>query len=526
MLVKNFHFDKPCELYDLLLIIVLTITDEQFVDILCNNTIDVLGKYIDVIKHTEFTNVFNICLTIYNAYINDSNILSNLLEQFRKYKQHDITDKNEIWTEKDIVEIMFNEIKQLCNHVVNKYGYINVFDPCVGGGNLIKPFINMYKHKTNIYGCDILKHYIMLNKLELLINNIHGEFFHDDYMNIPNKDLPQNCITICNPPYSKRISNHHAIEFHAKSTQHSLLCCYIYPISQLSKPICKQYRDIILSKHDVIKVLKMGNKLFYNPTGFVGTGDISIVITICKQPVCKPLRIYDLSLYGSDRRKTPHGGVVVSKQGLKQLSDYKHGLIKSEDKQITIDDITWVDNNLLTINEDELCLLYKDIRIQLLKQQINDYITNNEHIIINLGDELDGINNLVNNMKFKQVKLTELFELVACKKYTISKTTNGNIPLYSSSQIDKPVKHVNEYSYICNDDEQLVRINKNGSVGYCFRCAGTFALTSDVLLTRLLTPITDENLMLISLQLNKQYDWKNKLTNDKFNNTTIYVSCI
>ena len=282
MLVKNFHYEKPNELYDLLLIILLSFTDKQlvqyytkktyevdklFITMLCQNVLDTLGKqyekYTEAIKHTEFTNVFNTCKTIYEAYNTNYNIVGSLLNQFKKYKQDYTTNKNEVWTEKDIATLMFNEVKSLCNYLVNKFGYINVFDPCVGGGNLLKPFINEFNNKVKLYGCDILKHYTMLNKLELLINNIQGDFYNVDYMEINNKDLPRNVITICNPPYSKNISKYEAIEFLAKSSTHSLMCCYIFPINQLKKPTCKQFRDIILSNHDVIKVLKMGSKLFY-----------------------------------------------------------------------------------------------------------------------------------------------------------------------------------------------------------------------------------------------------------------------
>ena len=299
MLVKNFHYAKPNELYDILLIILLSFTcddtkqyykynsqqvDKVFIDILCQNALDTLGKqyekYTETIKHTEFNNVFNTCKTIYEAYNTNYNIIGSLLDQFKKYKQDYTTNKNEVWTEKDIAVLMFNEVKPLCNHLVNKLGYINVFDPCVGGGNLLKPFINEFNNKVKLYGCDILKHYTMLNKLELLINNIQGEFYNVDYMEINNKDLPQNVITICNPPYSKNISKYEAIEFLAKSSSHSLMCCYVFPKSQLYKQnnVIQAAKTTLLNNHYVIKILNIG-EIFKN----VKTGDITIIITVSKR---------------------------------------------------------------------------------------------------------------------------------------------------------------------------------------------------------------------------------------------------
>ena len=209
----------------------------------------------------------------------------------------------------------------------------------------------------------------MLNKLELLINNIHGEFYNVDYMEINNANLPQNVITICNPPYSKNISKYEAIEFLAKSSTHSLMCCYIFPLSQLRKPACKQYRDTILSNHDVIKVLKMGSKLFYTSTGFIGTCDIAIIITMKKTTKPKQTLIYDLSLYGTERKKIPHGGVIISKQGLKTLDDYKHNILTPETKQLTTNSLAWVDNDEFNTDEDSLRKQYKDISIKLFKQR-------------------------------------------------------------------------------------------------------------------------------------------------------------
>ena len=150
-------------------------------------------------------------------------------------------------------------------------------------------------------------------------------------------------------------------------------------------------------------------------------------------------------------------------------------------------------------------------------------IDNNENTIIDIGRELQQIHNAVNTMSFKQVKLNELFIEVKCKKFTISKTTDGDIPLYGSSQVDKPIKYINDYSYSCHDGEYMVRINKNGSIGYCFRHSGTFALTSDVMLVRPLIDVNNINLRLIGIQLNNLYSWSHKLNIKRFNDTSVYI---
>ena len=535
MLVKNFHYDKPNELYDILLIIMLSFVcedikqyyninnpsdlakvDKEFVNILCQTAIDTLGKqyekYTETIKHIEFINVFTTCKTIYEAYTSDYNIVGSLLDQFKKYKQDYTTNKNEVWTEKDIVALMFNEVKPLCDHLVNKLGYISVFDPCVGGGNLLKPFINTYHNKVKLYGCDILKHYTMLNKLELL-------------MEVNNQDLPPNVITICNPPYSKNISKYEAIEFLAKSSTHSLMCVYIFPINQLRKPTCKQYRNQILANHYVTKVLKMGNKLFYDSNGFIGAGNISIVITMRKTKLYKQLKIYDLTLYGSDRRKVPRGEIVISKNGLKQLEDYQRGLLKPEVKQVNTNSLVWVDDDGLTMDEDELREQYKNISIKLLKEKISDMIDNNENTIIDIGRELQQIHNTVNTMSFKQVKLNELFKVV---NKTSGQSDSNDVPKYGATKQNEPVKYTNTYNYCIPTDENLNSYvwfvsTGDGAAGYCHRLKHRCVYLQSSFLTKTKDIIDDVNLMLISMQLHKVFSHSNTLTRQRFNTTSVYI---
>ena len=140
---------------------------------------------------------------------------------------------------------------------------------------------------------------------------------------------------------------------------------------------------------------------------------------------------------------------------------------------------TNINNNVANIlSQPNLLTKIKNNVKLTLDEYTNQTIDEIKHKHVNTI--LYKINEVVSNILFKQVRLNEMFEIV---NILYLKTSDGMIPLYGSSQTDKPVKLVNEYSYICND-EQLVRINKNCSVGYCFCCNGRFVLISDVMLTR------------------------------------------
>ena len=152
-------------------------------------------------------------------------------------------------------------------------------------------------------------------------------------------------------------------------------------------------------------------------------------------------------------------------------------------------------------------------------------IDNNENTIIDIGRELQQIHNAVNTMSFKQVKLNELFIEVKCKKFTISKTAEGDIPLYGATVANKPIKYINDYSYSCHDGESVITINKDGSAGYCFRHSGTFALNSHVKLYKEVNGVclSDDNLRLVSLQLNNIFSFSNSMTTERFNTTSVYI---
>ena len=65
---------------------------------------------------------------------------------------------------------MFNELNKIISS--DKISHeITICDPCIGGGNLLKPFIEKYDN-LNIKGCEINKYLAMNTKIELIINGI------------------------------------------------------------------------------------------------------------------------------------------------------------------------------------------------------------------------------------------------------------------------------------------------------------------------------------------------------------------
>ena len=130
------------------------------------------------------------------------------------------------------------------------------------------------------------------------------------------------------------------------------------------------------------------------------------------------------------------------------------------------------------------------------------------------------------NAKFKKFKLSELFIEIPCKKFVISKCSKGNVPLYGATKSEKPIKYVKEISYDHDNSDNncdTITINKNGSIGYCFRRYDKFAITQDVSLYSLSIDLTDYDLDIISIQLNHVFSYHYKINKERFNETFVYI---
>jgi len=289
-LISTFNIEKQEDLFSLLTIIISSfvnddlihyyktykITNESetnddsvFIDKLVSNAREILKdkqyeKYLTKISVTKFTNCFRVCKIIYDTYMNDPRMISKLFQQFKKYNRTDIS-RNQIWTESPIAEIMFREIDNL---VENRASKITICDPCIGGGNLLTDFVNCYKN-IEIKGSDIDSNLVMNNKLEYITKGIRHSLYSKSYFDIDDKELESD-FTICNPPYTYKLSKKECYEFVFKSLHHSRYCCYILPKDRIVKE--KSFSKC-LEIGRVIKIIELG-KIFKG----VGTGDIIIIL--------------------------------------------------------------------------------------------------------------------------------------------------------------------------------------------------------------------------------------------------------
>lgn len=285
-------------------------------------------------------------------------------------------------------------------------------------------------------------------------------------------------------------------------------------------------RTTLLNNHYIVKILNIG-EIFKN----VKTGDITIIITISKKlyrniPKCL---YYDLTCLPSCKyyKKTLRQNVyTITKDGWELIKNTKP-------TEITIDYNNYVilsDDRQTTIAENQLRRIILDTKTKSLQTEINNLFTewkqNDKPLdLTTIIKQCEDIKEEVNSMKFKQVKLNELFVFV--------NKCNGvgeNIPKYGATQNNEPVGYLNTYNYCVPNDEDLNNYvwfvtTGDGAAGYCHKLKHRCVNLQSSFLTKTNTPITDENIMLISLQLHQVFNHSNTLSKQRFNNTFVYIVC-
>ena len=132
-------------------------------------------KTITYIKNTTTTDFYELCKAYYDTYKANPQIITTLHQQFKKYVEAS-KGQNEIWTDLFISNIMFKECDDIIKNRLNlsPRDKIYICDPCIGGGNLITPFLNDYP-KIEILGCEIDESITLTTRLNLKINGYKFE---------------------------------------------------------------------------------------------------------------------------------------------------------------------------------------------------------------------------------------------------------------------------------------------------------------------------------------------------------------
>ena len=509
ILVSNFHFDKAEELHDILTIIISSfINDElikyyslkddmitkEFVNLLIENSKNILGnednkydKYFEVITKIEFKDCFKICKTIYDSYQNDYTIISKLFQQFKKYNSYSLS-KNEVWTEPEIARIMFHELMKNISDTKN----ISICDPCIGGGNLLIPFIENYKN-INIIGCDINSNLALNMKLELMIKGIQNKNIHDtDYFKVDTNSLNSD-IVICNPPYTKKISKHDCLEFVNRTLTHSKYCSYIIPKNKLF--IERKELERLIENYSIISIIELG-EIFKS---VASTGDI-IILTCSSNKTNDKTKYINMSNLADEHKK-------VIRSNEYKFTDKGNELLNSyyEDKINVIEYIPTVDqpypNDTKNIIEVVKTNVINELTKSFLFTKKNQYLSNDskktiENIFRKHILNIKNCKNIIDLMKILykydfdhtvKIKLSNYFNLVKKTKNYKYKTTDkssGDIPLFACKKLDNGIaRYVENEEY--EGDIIAVVHHRDATCGYSFHYSGKLAWNTSIFIIEL-----------------------------------------
>ena len=545
MLVNCYKFENAKDLHDILTIICVSIlddkfrkyyevsedkVDEEFVNNLVNlvetKITDSTVNYkhiLEAIKRLPFRNSFSICKTIYNSYKANPKLIGQLFQQFKKYNDY-IGSNNEIWTPPIITELMYNIGKKYANK-----DKITILDPCIGFNALIYPWI---QNNVNIIvkGCEISSRLYFMGKLDLMIKGISEPLTYCKDFMTTNEELLKADICVCNPPYTRNISNgYDCLDFVNKSVDCAKTSIFIFPKSRLINN--KQLKETFLKKAKLLEIIELGNNIFKG----VNTGDIIIIVCQKMKDKNKDIKTkyYNLSAISKEFKNIPHSdGTKLTEKGKQTLSDYVNGVVEYIEYTPTVDNIIPIEEedkfiNVINdnLNKNTLNVIQSIDKLSYMSQESKNKIMN---IILEEYEKYTNDVNLLEqstNNNVIDVRFGDVFELVKHKTTDKRKHNSGIYPFVHRTQFNNGVDDYLETYTEDTEDNIFCIADLNG---YASVHTGKFSIGDHMVTVKLTEKYkhldVNTNVILLRGQLmSSQWKYNNLLTYNKIKDKTIKV---
>ena len=483
------------------------------------------NKYNDNVFSNQFTFIKN---SVNNKYlyqiiimiISDINIsksediLNKFYSEFYAYDKNNEPSLGVVLTPEDIVHLIVSTLDISKNDIV--------LDFCMGTGSFL---IAAGKYTNNLYGCENNEERYTLAKCNFILHNYNEKYLeYKSCFNVNYKSNSINKITI-NPPFSCNCldeENSNCIINWKKFTNERKYVIYaldllvpggitaaIIPRSNFKSTNKKEiisFKKTLLKHSIILKMINLNNKVF-SPAASVET----TIIFFQKSIKIKRNYLTKIIDYTND------GYLIKKKMRIKYTNP---NMLNIEEKILTENnDWNFSKNN---INHGFDNSLQTELELRIFDAK---YAKKRLNLMMNFNEKY----NLYND-NLKEVKLSEILYPIKYKSYSTDKTTNGKIPLYGATQMDIPVKMVNELSIDTNDfDDEITKengllcINKtgDGGAGYCFIRKGKFTVNSSVGIYKMKNKISEENCAFMGIQLHDILNRANSLTSTKFNEISV-----
>jgi len=424
-----------------------------------------------------------------------------------------------VLTPHDIVELMVKELDIKPTDTV--------LDFCTGTGSFL---LEAGKYSKHLIGCECNEERYTLSKSNFILNDFE---YHNIYHNSCfNQEFPKVDKSIINPPFSCNNSDENVEEnttnwksntkeqkfllYQVQCLKENGIGAAIIPRNNFNNT--KNNKRTMNFKKELMKHIQILKIINCSPKVFDPIASIECAIIIYKRiksttepNISKNVKIIDNTNDGYEIRQNLRLK-IKDPEPKEQIRDLSYTDDWNYKKQTEL-----LNNNKLNNKE----ILFNKIQQELILYNFN-YITS----LINLQIK----NQTFNNITEKTYKLNELFEIINVKTFKTQDTPEGDIPLYGATQLNRPVKFINQYSI--NTDEstdQLIKdygilcINKtgNGGAGLSFIRKGKFAVNSTILCCKMKKYISITNAGYISHQLHQIFNRANSINLTKFNETII-----
>jgi type I restriction-modification system DNA methylase subunit len=518
-IVKNIKTDDNNELCFLCLALLLTTMktdisntkDEiiyKIVKDIVKKDIPELSPLVQNIKPEHISILIKKVYTLYAMVGKD--VYLKLYQEFCKYSKAN-DEKNIVLTPDWIVRLMTKCLELDPN---KKY---NIFDPCVGTGSLI---MGCADDNNTLYGCEINKKmYVLCKGLFLMFNPRYSVQLKDMFKIKANTKFDR---IIMNPPYTKKLTGKHAIEFITYSVEHFLkddgILVAIFPTNQLQKiGQYQKYKEYIYNNCDILSVINLGKC-------FKDAGVTCSILALRKTCVKNNIetKLFNLGFNKDIAYKVPHKGLEFTNKGLELLNKIYNNEVFDDNNNfgttVNINDYTidWTIRNDMVVDAIHDVIVRKiKIEKENMFHNIHNYLDqhfeDNEIDYNTICDIIRNARTKVNGIKsnyYREYKLSDILTFVANGdgSIVISKMKEGEYPLISSTTEDNGItKYINTYKYDSDKDNKIyITATITGQPGVFFHQKGKFSCSRQVQLYELNDKFKHMNVNILCNQLTEQ----------------------
>ena len=488
----------------------ISVIDNYYEDKTFSNMFSFIKKSI---HNRHIYHIFNLLTVDIKKYGKD--ILNEFYSEFCAWDRNNDALLGIVLTPDDIVEIMitksFNYYYQF-NNETNQHKNIKLIDFCTGTGSFL---IKGSKFTNLLYGCECGDERYSLAKCNFILNNL--DYSNLKYESCFNVNYHSNYfdVSIINPPFSNRCQDElngndmigwrnydqeqKFIMYQVELLRENGIGCCIVPRSNFNNNIkcTNEFKQVLLNNVQVLEIINCNSKVF------VPNANVECAILIYRK-----IKINDYQTkiidYSDDGYKIKKGvryydHQPITKEQLRTLKYDDDWNYQKEGDKITTDIMMLIDEYNI------------DFHCSCLKTELRNKIYDDDYDIM-------------------EFKLSDILEIISVKTFSTEKTTSGDIPLYGATQLNDPVKRVNELSFNTNKSNDpnirlygVLCINKtgNGGAGICFKRRGRFSINPSIMVCKMKYYLTDFNCGYLSYQLHKIFNRSNTLSINKFNSTKI-----